>query len=93
MTMPRLRIDIHDLTTALADHDSLWVLDLQTGQVLMEAWVRDPGLRDDLELDLSAECAGSAGAASCSVRTHGTTHARSESLPMMHPHLPRRVSA
>ncbi|HEX6908761.1 MAG TPA: hypothetical protein VF142_00120 [Longimicrobium sp.] len=62
MTMPRLRIDIHDLTTALTDHDSLWVLDLQTGQVLMEAWVRDPGPRDDLELDLSAECAASAGA-------------------------------
>ena len=56
--MAKIRIDIDQLTTALTDHDSVWVLDLQTGQVLMEEWVRDPGLRDDIGLDVPGEDAG-----------------------------------
>lgn len=53
--MSRIRIDIDQLTTAMSDHDSEWVLDLQTGAVLMADWVRDPGLRGDLGLDEPGE--------------------------------------
>ena len=53
--MARIRIDLNDLTTALSDHDNEWVLDLQTGQVLMEEWVRDPGLRGDMDMVLEDE--------------------------------------
>ncbi|HST58944.1 MAG TPA: UPF0158 family protein [Longimicrobium sp.] len=50
--MAAIRIDIDQLTTALSDHDSEWVLDLQTGEVLMKEWVRDPKLRGDMGLVL-----------------------------------------
>jgi hypothetical protein len=53
--MPRLRIDIDELTIALSDHDSEWVLDLQTGTTLMKEWLRDPKLRGDLDLDLDED--------------------------------------
>jgi hypothetical protein len=48
--MDRIRIDLDDLTTALTHHDGEWVLDLQTGEVLMAEWVRDPSLRGDVGL-------------------------------------------
>jgi hypothetical protein len=53
--MPRLRIDIEDLTVAMSDHDSEWVLDLQTGATLLKEWIRDPELRGDLELGLDED--------------------------------------
>lgn len=40
--MARIRIDLDQLATAFSDHDSEWVLDLQTGQVLMADWLTDP---------------------------------------------------
>lgn len=56
--MSRIRIDIDQLATALTDHDFDWVLDLQTGHVLMEEWLRDPDLRAENGLDLPGEDAG-----------------------------------
>jgi hypothetical protein len=53
--MARIRIGTDDLTTAMSNHDSEWVLDLETGAVLMAAWVRDPDLRGDIGLDPVAE--------------------------------------
>lgn len=53
--MARIRIDIDELTTAMSGHDSVWVLDLQTGEVLMDEWLRDPELRGDLGLALDGE--------------------------------------
>lgn len=50
--MATIRIELDQLTIALSDHDSEWVLDLQTGQVLMAEWVRDPDMHDDMELVL-----------------------------------------
>lgn len=44
--MSRIRIDLDDLTTAMSDHDNEWVLDKETGQVLMAEWVRAPWLYD-----------------------------------------------
>jgi hypothetical protein len=43
--MPGLRIDIDDLAVAMSDHDSEWVLDTQTGKVLLKEWLRDPEVR------------------------------------------------
>lgn len=43
--MPAIRIDIDDIATALSDNDSEWVLDTQTGKVLMKEWLRDPDIR------------------------------------------------
>lgn len=48
--MSRIRIDLDQLTVALSDHHSEWVLDTQTGQIVMAEWVRDPDLREDLDL-------------------------------------------
>ncbi len=50
--MPRIRVDIDELAVAASDHDSEWVLDLETGKTLMTEWIRDPGLHGDLGLDL-----------------------------------------
>lgn len=50
--MPRLRIDIDELTLAMSDHDSEWVLDTETGKTLMAEWIRDPDLREDMGLEL-----------------------------------------
>jgi hypothetical protein len=43
--MTRIRIDIDELAAAMTDHDSEWVLDTQTGKVLMKEWLRDPDIR------------------------------------------------
>jgi hypothetical protein len=50
--MATIRIELDQLTTAMSDHDSEWVLDLQTGQVLMMEWIRDPGMHADMGLVL-----------------------------------------
>ena len=50
--MARIRIDIDHLTTALSDHENEWVLDLETGEVLMNEWIRDPKLRGDMGMVL-----------------------------------------
>lgn len=49
--MSRVRIDLDQLTVAMSDHSSEWVLDTQTGEIVMAEWLRDPDLREDLELD------------------------------------------
>lgn len=48
--MTALRVDIDDLTTALSDHDFVWMLDTETGQVLMEEWIEDRGMWEDVGL-------------------------------------------
>jgi hypothetical protein len=53
--MATIRIDVDDLTTALSDHENEWVLDLQTGEVLMAEWVRDPTMHGDMGLVLDAD--------------------------------------
>lgn len=53
--MAAIRIDIDQLTTALSDQSSEWVLDLQTGEVVMAEWVRDPDMRADMEMVLDGE--------------------------------------
>ena len=53
--MSRIRIDLDQLTIALSDHHSEWVLDTRTGQIVMAEWLRDPDLREDLDLDLAPE--------------------------------------
>lgn len=50
--MARLRIDVGDLTLAMSDHSSEWMLDMETGQVLMAEWVRDPDMHEDMGLVL-----------------------------------------
>lgn len=53
--MATLRIDLADLSTALTDQESTWVLDLQTGEVLMAEWVRDPEFRGTAGLVLDED--------------------------------------
>jgi hypothetical protein len=48
--MSRIRIDLADLAMAMSDHENEWVLDMQTGHVLMADWIRAPwlhGLEDE----------------------------------------------
>ena len=52
--MPRIRIDIDDVAVAMSDHDSEWMLDTQTGRVLMKEWLRDPDIRQLEGLDVSS---------------------------------------
>lgn len=58
--MPAIRIDIDELATAMSDHDSEWVLDTQTGKVLMKEWLRDPGVRqlEGLEVESGGDGGG-----------------------------------
>lgn len=44
--MSRIRVDLEQLCIALSDHDSEWVLDTQTGNILMANWLTDPDLRE-----------------------------------------------
>lgn len=53
--MTRIRIDLDQLTLALSDHEFQWVLDLETGEVVMEEWVRDPELRGEMGLEDAEE--------------------------------------
>jgi hypothetical protein len=55
--MARLRIDVDDLAIAMSDHDNEWVLDMETGKVLMADWVRDADMHEDMGLVLD-EAAG-----------------------------------
>ena len=55
--MSRIRIDLSQLCVALSDHDSEWVLDTQTGSILMASWLTDPDLRE-LEEEASGEDLG-----------------------------------
>lgn len=52
--MSRIRIDIDDVAVAMSDHDSEWVLDTQTGKVLMKEWLRDPDIRQLEGLDVAS---------------------------------------
>jgi hypothetical protein len=52
--MTRIRIDIDELAIAMSDHDSEWVLDTQTGKVLMKEWLRDPDIRQLEGLDVES---------------------------------------
>jgi hypothetical protein len=52
--MPRIRIDLDQLCVALSDHHAEWVLDTQTGNILMASWLTDPDLRE-LEEEASGE--------------------------------------
>ena len=38
--MAKLQIDTDDLSCAMGDHDTRWVLDLHTADVLMEEWAK-----------------------------------------------------
>ncbi|HEX6037167.1 UPF0158 family protein [Longimicrobium sp.] len=38
--MPKLQIDTGDIALAMSDNETQWVLDLQTGEVLMAEWAR-----------------------------------------------------
>lgn len=49
--MPKIQVDLEDLTIAINDHETEWVLDVETGNVLMAEWVRDAEGVDDEELD------------------------------------------
>jgi hypothetical protein len=53
--MSRIRIDIEELTIALSDHSSEWVLDTQTGNLLMRSWAELPEFREELGLPVRAE--------------------------------------
>lgn len=44
--MSRIRIDLDQLCVALSDHDSEWVLDTQTGDLLIADWLRDSEWRE-----------------------------------------------
>jgi hypothetical protein len=44
--MSRIRIDLDQLGVALGDHDSEWVLDTQTGNILIASWLTDPEFRE-----------------------------------------------
>lgn len=44
--MSRIRIDLDQLGVALSDHDSEWVLDTQTGDLLIADWLRDSEWRE-----------------------------------------------
>ena len=46
--MPKIRVDLDELTTAMESHDTEWVLDTRTGGVVMSEWLHDPDLRGDL---------------------------------------------
>jgi hypothetical protein len=48
--MSRIRIDIDELAIALSDHDSEWVLDMQTGKLFMREWADLPEFREDMGL-------------------------------------------
>jgi hypothetical protein len=52
--MSRIRIDLDQLAVALSDHDSEWVLDTQTGNILMANWLTDPDLRE-MEIEAGGE--------------------------------------
>ena len=48
-----IRIDLGDLTVALSDHSSEWVLDRETGAVVLAEWLRDPSeMPDDNDLGI-----------------------------------------
>ncbi|WP_420126870.1 UPF0158 family protein [Longimicrobium sp.] len=44
--MSRISIDLDELCVALSDHDSEWVLDTQTGGLLIAGWLRDSEWRE-----------------------------------------------
>jgi hypothetical protein len=52
--MSRIRIDLDQLGVALSDHDSEWVLDTQTGQLLIANWLRDSEWRE-MEIEAGGE--------------------------------------
>lgn len=45
--MAKIRIDLDQLALALSDHDSEWMLDTETGDIVMPDWVRDPDFAGD----------------------------------------------
>lgn len=55
IVMDRIRIDLDQLAVALSDHDSQWVLDTLTGDIVMADWVRDPDMREELGIDAGEE--------------------------------------
>jgi hypothetical protein len=52
--MSGIRIDLDQLAVALSDHDSEWVLDSQTGNILIAAWLTDPDVRE-MEIEAGGE--------------------------------------
>ena len=52
--MSRIRIDLDQLAVALSDHDSEWVLDTHTGNLLIANWLTDPDLRE-MEIEAGGE--------------------------------------
>ena len=44
--MSRIRIDLDQLAVSMSDHDSEWVLDKETGNILMAHWLADPEFRE-----------------------------------------------
>lgn len=53
--MATLRIDTGDLAYAMGDHDTRWVLDLRTGNVLMEEWAKREPDGDPAEAEWDPE--------------------------------------
>ncbi|HEU0302432.1 MAG TPA: UPF0158 family protein [Longimicrobium sp.] len=53
--MAKIRIDLDQLAVALSDHDFEWILDTETGNIIMPDWVRDAEFPDELGLAVDAD--------------------------------------
>lgn len=53
--MAKIGIDLDQLALALSDHESEWVLDRETGQVIMPDWVRYSEFAEEFGLEVDAD--------------------------------------
>lgn len=51
--MAKIRIDLDQLAVALSDHELEWMLDTESGDIVMPDWVRDPEFAGDFGLEVA----------------------------------------